>query len=336
MTAVNDVDLLTPANIENPYPIYRVLREDDPVHWSDFVHGWLVTRYEDVQRGLQDPRFSANRTHLFAKHQLRGVDPSIIKDYVRLTSSMIVMKDGVDHSRLRAQEDHALCPAHIDRWSPIARRIMGELLDRVQNQRRMELVADISEPLPSLLLTEIFGIPASDRADFQRWAEDATAFFAVTPGDVETIARRANEGLVRLEHYISAIIAERRRKPGQDLVSLFIDREGRGNLTAEELVANSVHMLIVGHMTSIAQFSNGVYELLSHPESLKRVRTTPALLAAAVEEVIRYSPAVHFTHRIAMEDIEIRDRIIEKGQIVFFGLAAANRDPRVFSDPDTF
>jgi len=332
----HEINVLSPEHVDNPYPAYRALRENDPVHWSEFVQGWLLTRYEDVKKGLEDPRFSANRTHLFAQHQLRGHDPAIIKDYLRLTASMIVMKDGQDHDRLRAQEDRALCPAHIDGWAPTLRRIMNELLDRVQKQHKMELVADISEPLPSLLLTDMFGIPAEDREAFQRWADDATAFFAVTPGDVENTARRANEGLVRLEQYITAIIAERRKKPGRDLVSLFIDSEGHGNITTEELVANSVHMLIVGHVTSIAQFSNGVYELVKRPETMKLLREKPELYPSAVEEVIRYSPAVHFTHRIASEDIRIRDKTIKKGQLAFFGLAAANRDPRIFADPDTF
>jgi cytochrome P450 PksS len=249
---------------------------------------------------------------------------------------MIVMTDGADHDRLRRQEDRALCPAHVADWSPAVRRIMNELLDRLINRKKMELVADVSEPFPSLLLTELFGIPAEDRRDFQRWAEDATAFFAVTPGDIEAVARRANDGMVCLERYITKIIAERRRNPGHDLVSLFIDREGRGDITTEELVANSVHMLIVGHMTSIAQFSNGVYELLTHPAALELLRAKPQLLPSAVEECIRYSPAVHFTHRIATEDIPLRGKVIKKGQIAFFGIASASRDPQVFANPDVF
>jgi cytochrome P450 PksS len=249
---------------------------------------------------------------------------------------MIVMRDGADHARLRKQEDRALCPHHVEQWSPAAHRIVNELLDQVQRQGRMELVADMSEPLPSLLLTEIFGIPAEDRNDFRRWAEDATAFFAVTPGDVAATAARANAGMVELERYITRLIAERREKPGDDMVSLFIEAERSGNISTEELVANCVHMLIVGHMTSIAQFSNGVYELLRHPEALDLLRRRPDQMESAIEETVRYSPAVHFTHRIAMEDIRIRDKTIAKGDITFFGIASASRDPAWFSDPDAF
>ena len=197
----------------------------------------------------------------------------------------------------------------------------------------MELVTDMSEPLPSLLLTELFGIPAEDRNDFQRWADDATAFFAVTPSNVEAIAARANAGMVQLERYITALIAERRVNPGRDLVSSFIEAERGGKISTHELVANCVHMLIVGHVTSIAQFSNGVYELLRHPEALELLRRRPELLESAVKETVRYSPAVHFTHRIALEDLRIRGKTIEKGQIVFFGIAAAARDPEVFRQP---
>jgi cytochrome P450 PksS len=333
---MDPIDLLSAKNIQDPYPVYQSLRETEPVYWSDRMQGWLLTRAEDVKAGLEDARFSANRTHLFAQHQLRGLNPDILKDYLRLSSSMIVMKDGADHRRLRAEEDRALCPAHVDRWSPAAQRIVSSLLDRVQKQRSMELVADVSEPLPTLLLAELLDIPPGDRTRFQQWAEDATAFFAVTPSNVEVVARRANDAVIQLEAYIVRIITERMQRPGDDLISLFIERRGSGDITREELVANCVHMLIVGQMTSIAQFSNGVYELLRHPNAVRRLRADPALFPRAIDECIRYSPAVHFTHRIALEDVQIRDKVIPKGQIAFFGIASASRDPSVFPDPDRF
>lgn len=330
------LDLLSQAQIDDPFPLYKQLREDDPVHWSERLQGWLVTRADDVQHWLEDARFSANRTHVFAKHQLRGLDPSLMQDYLRLTASMIVMQDGSTHDRLRQQEDRALCPAHVDHWTPALRRIMTELLDRVQPQRRMELVAEIAEPLPSLLLSDVFGIPAADRHDFQRWADDATAFFAVTPADMEPIAARANAGMVALERYMLALIAERRVNPGRDPISSFIEAERDGLISTEELVANCVHMLIVGHVTSIAQFSNGIYELLRHPEALALLRQRPELMESAVEETVRFSPAVHFTHRIASQDVRIRGKTIAQGQIAFFGIASAARDPAAVSRPDEF
>ena len=333
---MDPIDLLSADNIQDPYPVYHSLRETEPVHWSDRMQGWLLTRAEDVKAGLEDVRFSANRTHLFAKHQLRGLNPDILKDYLRLSSSMIVMKDGADHRRLRAEEDRALCPAHVDRWSPSARRIVSGLLDRVQERRSMELVADVSEPLPTLLLAELLDVPPEDRARFQQWAEDATAFFAVTPSNVEAVAHRANSAVIQLEAYIVKTITGRMQNPGEDLISLFIERKGSGDLTREELVANCVHMLIVGQMTSIAQFSNGIFELLRHPDAVRRLRAAPSLFPRAIEECIRFSPAVHFTHRIALEDIVIRGQTIRKGQIAFFGIASASRDPSVFPDPDRF
>ena len=332
----SSIDLSSAENIEDPYPVYRSLREREPVYWSDRLQGWLLTRAEDVKVGLEDPRFSANRTHLFAQHQLRGLNPDILKDYLRLTSSMIVMKDGADHDRLRAEEDRALCPAHVDRWSPTASRIVTELLDRIEPRRSMDLVKEISQPLPTLLLAELLDVPGEDRARFQQWAEDATAFFAVSPSNVQTVAHRANTAMVQLEAYITRIIAERKRNPGNDFVSLFVEGEGSGRIAHEELVANCVHMLIVGQMTSIAQFSNGMFELLRHPEARQQLQVDPGLLPGAVEECIRFSPAVHFTHRIASEDIQLRDKTIRKGQIAFFGIASASRDPSVIPDPDRF
>lgn len=336
--AMVDIDLLSAAHIDDPFPVYRRLREDDPVHWSDQLQGWVLTRASDVATWLGDSRFSANRTHLFAKHQLRGLDPSIVADYLRLTPSMIVMKDGADHQRLRAQEEHTLCPAHVDAWAPSVRGIAERLVDDIiaSGRGKLELVSEISEPFPALLMAELYRIPASDRERFHRWADDATAFFGVSPGDVEATARRANDGMLNLERYVARVIAERRESPGDDLVSTFIGAHGHGNISADELIANTVHMLIVGQMTSIAQFSNGIYELLKHPSELEKLRDQPALLPAAVDECIRFNPAVHFTHRIATTDIEIHGKVIQEGQIVFFGVASANRDPEMFSSPDEF
>ena len=328
--------LVSPAGIDNPHPTYQLLQKTDPVHWSEPLQAWFVTAHEDVWSIYRDPRFSADRTDLFVQHQLRGIDPSIAKDYLRLARSMIVMKDGAEHARLRKHENRALSQTNVDRWRPMVRQVITDLLDKVQDKGKMDVVADISQPLPSLVLTQMFAIPAADRTKFQEWADDASAFFGVTPENVETIARKANAAMVELELYMTAIIEERRRKPGDDLVSSLIDYEGRGMLSKDELVANAIHILIAGHVTTIDQFSNGVFDLLTHPSELARLKADPKLLSHAVEEVIRFNPSVPFMHRIAIEDVKLRGKVVKKGQLVFLGMAAANLDPSVFPKADTF
>ena len=142
--------------------------------------------------------------------------------------------------------------------------------------------------------------------------------------------------MVRLEQHFLNLIAMRRKNPNDDLMSHLIMNQEQGRLDAEELTAQCVLILVAGHVTTIDQISNGTYALLKHPDQVKRIREQPDLLNSAVEEILRYDSSVPFIHRVAKEDVEVRGRRITKGQVVFLGLAAANRDPEQFPEPDRF
>jgi cytochrome P450 PksS len=151
------------------------------------------------------------------------------------------------------------------------------------------------------------------------------------------VARRANEGQRALNQYLTAIVEERRRAPGEDLISLMLlVPPEQGGMTTEEVVAQTSLLLAAGYLTTTDQLGNGLYELLTHRDQLELLRRYPELLGSAVEEMIRFSPAVPFTHRIATETFELRGRTLRKGDVVFLGLAAANHDPAAFADPDHF
>lgn len=328
--------LLTPETLSNPWPVYRRLQEEDPVHWSEALQAWLITRHEDVTGCFRDPRLSANRTQLFAEHQLGGLGPELVPDYLRVSRGMMLMKDGVEHTRLRRQANTGFTPATLDGWRPAIQRIIDSLLDRVQERRRMDVAVELSEPLPALVMTELFDIPAEDHERFQRWSNDTATFFGNAVGDVRSAALRANEGAAQLSRYLAAAVEARRERPGDDLLSLLLRYEEQGRMSTEELVSNAVLILTAGHVTTIDQLSNGVHELLTHPEQLELLKQHPELCRPAVEELLRYTPAVPFMHRVVAEDVELRGRTLRKGQLVFLGIAAANRDPDVFADPDRF
>jgi cytochrome P450 PksS len=336
MTSPAAPSLLTPETLSNPWPVYRQLQEADPVHWSEPLQAWLVTRHEDVTNCFRDPRLSANRTQLFAEHQLGGLGPELVKDWLRVGEHMMLMKDGAEHARLRRQANAGFTSPVLDGWRPTIQRIIDSLLDRVQAQRRMDVAVDLSEPLPALVMAELFDIPAEDRERFQRWSNYLATFFGAAVGDVKSAALRANESAVQLSRYLTAVIEARRERPGNDLISLLLRYEEQGRMSTEELVSNAVLILTAGHVTTIDQLSNGVYELLTHPEQLEKLKQQPELFKSAVEELLRYTPAVPFMHRVVAEDLELRGRTLRKGQLVFLGIAAANRDPDVFADPDRF
>jgi cytochrome P450 PksS len=328
--------LLTPEVLSNPWPLYREMREHDPVHWAESLQAWLITRHEDVTACFRDPRLSANRTQLFAEHQLGGLGTELVQDYLRVTSQMMLMRDGADHARLRRQANTGFTSPVLDGWRPTIRSIVESLLDAVQARRRMDVAVELSEPLPSLVLTRLFDIPAEDHDRFQQWANPVATFFGAAVGDVRTAALQANEGMAQISRYLTAALDARRKAPGNDLLSLLLRYQEAGRMSTEELVANAVNILIAGHVTTIDQLSNGVNDLLTHPEQFQKLRAAPRLLTSAVEEMLRFTPAVPFMHRIAVEDIELRGRTLRKGQLVFLGIAAANRDPAVFADPERF
>jgi cytochrome P450 len=332
-----EVNLVSPENLLNPNPLYQHLRESEPVHWSEPMQSWFVTRHEDVAALFRDPRLSANRTQLFYAHMLRGVGLEKVQDQIYIAERQMLMKDGPEHGRLRRNANPGFMPHAIDGWRADVQRATEALLERVQARGRMDLVTDFSEVLPSQVIMEFFAIPAKDQADFLHWCSDNVRLFgASTGGDIQEIAVQANTAIVNLMRYLRDTIQERRARPGRDMLSTMISAQEEGRLDEGELIANAILILTAGHVTTVDQLSNGVHALLTHPEQLRKLQQNPALMKSAVEEILRYCPAVPFMHRIATEDFELHGKRIQRGQLVFLGMAAANRDPAVFPDPESF
>lgn len=329
--------LLDPANVTDPFPYYNALRERDPVHWEAGLHAWIVTRHDDVMEAFRDPRLRTDYVVALMEHQLRGRghDPAIAADCLRISQKMMVARGGADHTRLRRQGNPAFDAKTVEGWRPAVERIMNGLLDRVQGGR-MDVATDIAQPLVSTVITEVIGVPEEYRDNFLRWSNEAESFFGLAVSDLEAAARLANDRYLRLEQYILGLIEERRVRPGDDVISRLIAHEHEGHMTPEELAANVQLLVLAGNVTTIDQLENGVHVLLSHPDALARLRERPELRRSAIEEMLRYRPPLHMTGRMAAEDLEIRGTRISAGQMVFLCMAAANRDPAVFPEPDRF
>lgn len=331
-----DWNPLSPANLEDPHPLLRALREAEPVHWAEALHAWLVTRYEEVATVFRDPRFITFKSRVFIEQQLKGQDLGIVKSFSRVMDDMIVTQDGAAHAQRRKQANPSFTSAAIDAFRPRVAAIAEALVEGIARAGRGDVIKDLAEPMPTMVIAELYAIPASDRAMFQAWTLDFLQFIGVAPGDVVARATAANEASKNLEDYLARLIAERRKKPGDDLVSLFVSFQSEGKLTEEALAADLIGFLIGGHSTTIDTIGSGVHTLLTHPDALADVRRDPALIRPAVEEMLRYEPPVVIVIRVAGEDVELAGETIRKGQMVFTSPAAANRDPAVFPDPDRF
>jgi cytochrome P450 PksS len=328
--------LTDPEFHDDPYPVYHRMREQDPVYWSDALGHWVLTRYDDVLALTRHPSLSNVRTEVSVRTQLRGRDPALAADYTRVMSGMMLMKDGKDHHRLRVLGNHAFSPSALLRWQSVIERVIDGLLDAVMPLGRLDVIGHLAGPLPAIVIAELFGIPPEDRGKFHQWSMAAARFFGGAVGDPEKAARAANEAIVHQERYFRDLLEERRRRPGEDLMSLLLKGQDDGQLTAEEVCAQCILLLAAGHVTTMDQLGNTVLALLNDPEQMGRLRVDPGLARSATEEGLRYDCTGQFLQRIAREDLMLRGKTIREGELLYLVLGAANRDPEAFTEPDRF
>ena len=194
--ARTDHDLLSSRNLSDPIPLYRELREHEPVHWSDRLRAWVVTRYEDVMACFRDARLSAERSKYF-EYQIQGLEPETIREFMETTRNQLVMRVGTEHTRMRRQTGAAFTPAKLEEMRAAIHRTMTELLDGVQPQRSMNLAQEIAYQLPTRVIAELLGVPAEDRERFRRWSDELADFAAPAAGvSMLGAARRANTAMM--------------------------------------------------------------------------------------------------------------------------------------------
>ncbi|MFI0421330.1 cytochrome P450 [Spongiactinospora sp. 9N601] len=325
----------------DPFPLLRDLRESGPVVQVSLPDGlgitrWLITRYDDAVAALGDPRLSNG-----IDAPLRDIDdPASLPPRVQVllrTSELLgramANMDPPGHTRLRKLAVPAFNARRMEGLRPRVRQITGELLGTVAGRPEFDLVETLAMPLPVRVVCELLGVPARDGQVFR----DASKVLAGYLPDDET-ALASIRDLDAFEKHIRALIAERRARPADDLLSDLIQARADGRrLTDEELVAMAGLLIFAGHETTVQMICNAMIALLGDPDQLAAVRADHGLLPAVVEETLRFDgPANPGLMRYATEDVEIGGVLIPRGACVIVATAAANRDPRVFRDPDRF
>ena len=324
-TAQTEFNPFGPAAHADPHPYYRLMRERDPVHWNGSIRAWFLTRHADVAELLRDDRFSADRTL-----SERYVEPPSSR--ARPGKSMLVV-DPPDHTRLRNLVSKVFTPRMVEQLRPRIESITADLVERLARGREADLIAEFAYPLPVIVIAEMLGVPARDRAQFQEWS-------AVTVRGLDPFVDAATQEAVfdardALTGYLRGIIAERRQEPAGDLITAMIAARETGDFLSEgELVAMCNLLLVAGHETTVNLIGNGTLALFRNPDQLDRLRREPALIRTAVEELLRWAPPVYWTGRVALDELDLGGRRIAPNQSVIGMLAAANRDPEVFEDPD--
>ena len=245
--------------------------------------------------------------------------------------------DPPDHTRLRGLVSKAFTARTIERLRPRVRAVMNELIERVKDRGKLELVEDVAYPLPVTIISEMLGVPMEDHEVFKEWSKELARSLDPEPFIPQDVLRRREQAANDFRAYFDDLIDQRRSNPGDDLLSGLIVAEEKGDtLTKDELLSTCILLLIAGHETTVNLIANGVLALLRNPKEFEKLKEDRTLAKTAVEETLRYDPPVLFTARVAMTDIEAEDITVSKGEQVILLLGAANRDPDVFDDPHEF
>jgi len=324
--------LLNPAVLANPYPLFHRLRSEDPVHWDPFLHAWVVTRYSEVLEVLHT--YSADRTP--TPEQLASIGLAQLAPLAQLMVKQMLFMDASAHTRLRGLASQAFTPARIEVLRSHIQEIVDDLLDAVAARGSMDVIADLAEPLPAIVTAEMLGLPVEDRNRLKTWS----ANFAEMLGNFQHNPDHAGRMLQTVEEmtaYFQEAVREIKQNPREGLIHSLLSAEVNGDrLTEEEVVANAIITMVGGQETTTNLIGNGVLTLLQNPEQMKKLRNEPSLTASAVEEMLRFESPSQHTARLCPSDRTLGGKQIRKRQAVIAVMAAANRDPERFPDPDRF
>ena len=322
--------LLDPEVLADPYPLYHRLRTESPVHWDPFLHAWVVTRYTDVVTVLH--HFSAARTP--TPEQLAAIGLESLTPIAAVMVKQMLFLDAPAHTRIRSLASQAFTPRRVERLRAHIQEITDALLDAVVERGRLDVIADLAAPLPAIVTAEMLGVPTADHPRLKAWSADFAEMLGNFQHNPDRAARvlRSTEDMI---DYFRAAVRAQQARPGEGLVGALLRAEVDGDRFSEdEVIANCIVTMVGGQETTTNLVGNGVLSLLRHPDQLERLRRDPALIGSAVEELLRYESPSQHTARLAPEDVVLGGTLIRRRQAVIAVMAAANRDPERFPDPD--
>jgi cytochrome P450 len=305
---------------ENPYPIYRQLRDEAPAYYNTQLDFWALSRYEDVRNALIDhDTFCSGQGFL-------------LEDIGELTLPMVLGMDPPDHTRVRGTISRAMTPRRVAALEAPIRRLARDLLAAFAPSGHGDMIADFAAILPMSIISELLGVPHADRNDLRGWADDMVEREDGVKGLPPT-ARAAGGKIVA---YFDDLLQHRAAAPGDDLLSLLMAAEQRGDVSHLELLGFCFLLIIAGNETTAKLIGNMTHQLGLHPEQRQRLIAQPSLIPNAVEEVLRYESSTHMMARTLTRDLELHGRTLPKGKKVALILASANRDDRYWANPDSF
>ncbi len=316
-------DRFDPSFLTDPYPFYRVLHGQPPMVLELEVPTALLARYADVVTALRDPQSfsSAPIRHLSQSHIFGG-------------APTLILSDPPAHTRLRRLVNQAFAPRRIREMEPRIREIADSLLSEAERKGSFEAMKDLAEPLPTMVIAEVLGIPSADYLMLKKWSDALLEVSNVPPGFPPPAG--FDEALAAERAYFRARYDELRRNPRTDIMSMLIQAQEKDALTFDEVAGFFNLLLLAGNETTTNLIGNGLYALMRHPEQLELLRREPGLTAGAIEEMLRWDCPVQATGRNVIRECELGGTRLRPGTAVAVLNGAANRDPAQFPDADRF
>ena len=321
-----DYNPVLPEVQANPYPYYTALRRDNPVAWLEPLQCWAISRYDDVDFALRNPQIFSSANWL--GQSIGDLNPAPEVPWM-------IETDPPDHSRLRKLVSKGFTPRMVSRLEQRIRAIASELLTAARGRPDTDFVRDFSGAFPVIVIAEMLGVEPTRRIDFKRWSDNIVRGTGRPASEAERAEVRATNAEMRA--YFHQAIADRRKTPREDLLTALVQaEEERQTLTADEVLAMALLVLLAGNETTMNLLSNTVLALLAHPAQMARVRGDRALIPKLIEEMLRYDSPVQIVFRRTTQAVELSGKVVPANGVVFILIGSANRDERKFPDPDRF
>ncbi len=322
-----------PDVLADPHPFYHRLRAAAPVLRDPVLGHWMVTGYAETMRGLLDQGLSARR--IPDLDALPTAYRATLGPLVDLAAAQMLFNDEPDHGRIRGVVARAFTPRRVAQMRARIAAVVDELVAPLSDGAEFDIVADLAYPLPAIVIAELLGAPVDDRHLFKGWCDDFIKFVATTGLSDAELTRAAVSATAMMDYFRDLVVA-RRSAPRDDLLSDLVRAQDDGRVASEhEFLANCIILLTAGHETSTHMLGNALLALFQWPEQRQLFAQEPQRAPAALNELLRYDGPVQFLAREARDDVALGDVTIRRGERVLLMLAAANRDPRTFVDPDT-
>ncbi|MGE4649689.1 MAG: cytochrome P450 [Myxococcota bacterium] len=324
--------ILDPRRRGELYPYLNRLREVEPLHRTEALHGrpaWMVTRFADALEVLSNKALvsDARNAEIFDS----GPDGAL---FYAMAKRLLLYIDPVDHDRVRELLARHFTPRAVSKYRPLMQKVVDDLLAEVQGREEIDLVADLALSLPTAVICNILGVPAEDLPVFHAWLYDFARRGDVS-GITPEVEARGEASVVGFTDYFERLIAERRARPRDDLMTVLVETRGeRGTLSDDELVALCILMIQAGHETTADIIALGMLALLRQPDQLALLRERPECLRNAIEEMLRYDGSNQLVQRVSYEDFELAGTRIRAGEVCSILTGAAGRDPERYENPD--